>query len=268
MAEHPTYSVEKYSSERFEMGYIRLGQGSRQLIVIPGLNVKSILTTPELIALQLKLFAEHGFTVYVFDRKDPTPEPYSIAQMASDTLQVLRALSLDNLYLFGHSQGGMISQCMVLEEPHLFNKVIFSGTVSHLDSQAEELFRTWIELAAADDPLGLYENFEHTVFSEEFGTLLHQDLIREAQTVTKTELLDFIAHTRNMFDFDVRARLGEIQTESLVIGSKADRVFSYALVRELADRLNCASFFFEHCGHSPALETPLYNEKLLEFLSK
>lgn len=49
------------------------------------------------------------------------PNPYSIEQMASDTLYVLMELALENLYLYGHSQGVMITQSMVLQEQERIN---------------------------------------------------------------------------------------------------------------------------------------------------
>ncbi len=260
------YSVEKFSSDKCRMGYIRFGSGKKSLIVIPGLNVKSILTMAEVIVQGNSIFADNGFTVYVFDRREDASYPYSIEQMAEDTLHVIRELKLDNLYLYGHSQGGMISQSMVLKEPDLFKKVVFSSTVSELNSHSEEVFRNWIRYAENHDALGLYDDFERTIFSEAFAKIAHPAMLDEAKQVTEEELIKFIPNTENMFSFNVTDRLSEIKTQSFVIGSKTDRVFDYEKIKELAEKSHSKSFFFENVGHSPAFETPEYNQRILEFL--
>lgn len=260
------YSVEKFASDKCRMGYIRFGSGKKNLIVIPGLNVKSILTMAEVIVQGNGIFADNGFTVYVFDRREDASYPYSIEQMAEDTLHVISTLKLDNLHLYGHSQGGMISQSMVLTEQALFKKVVFSSTVSELNSHSEEVFRNWIRYAKNHDAMGLYEDFERTIFSEAFAKISHQAMLDEAKQVTEEELVKFIPNTENMFSFNVTDRLSEIKTDSFVIGSKADRVFDFELIKKLAEKSHSKSFFFENVGHSPAFETPEYNQRILEFL--
>ncbi len=260
------YRVEKFSQNNLSMGYMKFGSGEKNLIVIPGLNVKSILLSAEIIAQGNSIFAENGFSVYVFDRRDDAQYPYSIEKMAADTLHVIRELKLDNLYLYGHSQGGMIAQCMVMQEKELFKKVVFSSTVSHLNSNSEKVFTYWINYARNHDVKGLYEDFERTTFSESFAKVAHKAMVAEAESVTEEELTRFIPNTENMFDFDVTDQLSEIKTDSFVIGSKSDKVFDYELIRELAEKSHSKSFFFENVGHSPAFETPEYNQRILNFL--
>lgn len=260
------YSAEKFVSDKCRMDFLKFGSGDRNLIIIPGLNVKSVLDMADVIVQGNRIFADNGFSVYVFDRREDATYPYSIEQMASDTLYVIKELKLDNLYLYGHSQGGMISQSMVLQENELFNKVILSGTVSHINSHSETVFRNWINYAKNHDAMGLYEDFEKTIFSEGFAKIAHEAMVDEAKTVTEEELEEFIPHTENMFSFNVTSRLSEIKTDSFVIGSKTDKVFDFELIKELAEKSNSKSFFFENVGHSPAFETPEYNRRLLDFL--
>lgn len=77
---------------------------------------------------------------------------------------------------------------------------------------------------------------------------------------------DVNPHTENMFSFDVTDKLKKIKTDSFVIGSKADKFFDYELIKELDEKSHSKSFFFENVGHSPAFETPEYNQRILDFL--
>lgn len=250
------------------MRYIRFGAGDKNLIIIPGLNVKSIISMAEIIASGNRIFADSGFTVYVFDRKDNATYPYSIEQMAKDSLEVINGLKLNNIYLYRHSQGGMIVQSMMLQAPGLFKKAVFSSTVSRLNNNSQKLFNDWIGFAKNHDAAGLYANFEKTIYSKSFAQIVHKAMTDEAKIVTGDELSRFIPNTQNMFDFDVTDQLSKIKIKTFVIGSKADRVFDYQLINELAENIpGCKSYFFENVGHSPAFETPEYNQRIVEFLN-
>lgn len=262
------YVIEKFESNECRMRYIRFGNGNKNLIVIPGLNVKSIISMAEIIVSGNRIFSDSGYTVFVFDRKENATYPYSIEHMAKDSLEVIKALGLKNLYLYGHSQGGMIAQSMVLQAPSLFNKAVFSSTVSHLNRNSIKVFTDWIGFAQNHDVFGLYDNFEKTIFSEAFAEIAHKAMVEEAKAVTDEELSRFIPNTENMFEFDVTEQLSNISTETFVVGSKADRVFDYELIKELAEKLPYGkSFFFENVGHSPAFETSEYNQRIVEFLN-
>lgn len=78
----------------------------------------------------------------------------------------------------------------------------------------------------------------------------------EAKTVTEDELRNFILHTENMFSFDVTDKLEKNKTESFVIGSKADKVFDYELIKELAEKSHSKSFFFENADTVLLLPPP------------
>ena len=67
---------------------------------------------------------------------------------------------------------------------------------------------------------------------------------------------DVNPHTENMFSFDVTDKLEKIKTESLVIGSKADKFFDYELVKELAEKSHSKSFFFENADTVLLLKPP------------
>jgi pimeloyl-ACP methyl ester carboxylesterase len=52
----------------------------------------------------------------------------SIEQMAKDAITFIKAMSFEQVDLFGFSMGGMIAQEIVLMEPQLVRKIIIAGT--------------------------------------------------------------------------------------------------------------------------------------------
>lgn len=54
--------------------------------------------------------------------------PLTVAEMAKDTIAVIRALGFDRVDLIGFSLGGFVAQDIVLKEPDLIRKLILAGT--------------------------------------------------------------------------------------------------------------------------------------------
>jgi len=54
--------------------------------------------------------------------------PLTVAEMAEDTIAVIRALGFDEVDLIGFSLGGFVAQDIVRKEPGLIRKVILAGT--------------------------------------------------------------------------------------------------------------------------------------------
>lgn len=75
--------------------------------------------------------AEH-YKVVLFDNKGVGASsghtPTTIADMAKDAVDFIKALGYSKVNLMGWSMGGMITQQIVLTEPQLVNKIILIGT--------------------------------------------------------------------------------------------------------------------------------------------
>ena len=54
--------------------------------------------------------------------------PNSVEAMARDAIAFIRALGFDQVYLFGFSLGGMVSQVIAQDQPQLVRKLILAGT--------------------------------------------------------------------------------------------------------------------------------------------
>lgn len=73
------------------------------------------------------------FRVITFDnrgvgRSDKPRGPYSAQMLAADTAGLLQALDLPHAAIMGHSMGGAVAQALVLDYPHLVDRLILSAT--------------------------------------------------------------------------------------------------------------------------------------------
>ena len=101
--------IETVTLENCEMEFARFGTGAKAFIIIPGLSIKNVLKTADVVAEAYKIFAE-DYTIYFFDRRKEIQPGYTLTEMADDIAGAMKKLNLPRADIFGFSQGGMIAQ--------------------------------------------------------------------------------------------------------------------------------------------------------------
>jgi len=122
-----------------ELAYDVTGDGPQQLLLIMGIGSQRIFWDDRLV----ERFASQGFTVARFDHRDigestrldhlPVPKPvptmarallgldthapYTLSDMANDSIGLLDHLGWDRAHVVGVSMGGMIAQHLAFEHP-------------------------------------------------------------------------------------------------------------------------------------------------------
>ena len=128
------------------MEFFRFGRGDRTLVILPGLSIQSVMGAAEAVEAAYADFSEE-YKVYVFDRRLDLPPVYRIEDMARDTAEAMRALSLSDVYLFGASQGGMIALMIAARYPGLVRKLVLGSTSAHVPEDRAGTLDKWISLA-------------------------------------------------------------------------------------------------------------------------
>ncbi len=256
-------------AENFTMDYLRFGNGARNLVIIPGVSVQSVMNYAESITDSYKLLTE-DFTVYVFDRRKDMPDSYTVYEMARDTAEAIKALKLGRVSIFGASQGGMIAMKIAIDYPELVEALILGSTAARVTEEALTVIDRWIQLAKAGDSEGLYLSFGEAVYPAQVFEQSRQLMIDAARTVTPDDLKRFITMSEGMKGFDVTGDLRKIMCPVLVIGSNDDRVLggeaSVQIMESLKGRPDCELFMYDGYGHAAYDLAPDYRERMLKFL--
>ena len=148
------------------MEYFKFGQGEKSMVILPGLSVISVMKSAHAIEEAYAPMAS-DFTIYVLDRRLDMPEVYTISDMASDTVSVLSALGLSDIYLFGASQGGMIAMTIAIEAPELVSKLALGSTSAAVKADGATELPNWVELAEKKDATALYLAFGEALYPAE-----------------------------------------------------------------------------------------------------
>lgn len=130
------------------------GKG-RPLVMIRGLGSNADHWYSQLPALagryQVVVFDNRGMA-----RSGDTGEPFTVRQMAGDTLGLLDALGLDRPIVFGLSMGGMIAQELAINYPERLSALVLACTHPGGPHQVlpteevEELFKDMVFLATPE----------------------------------------------------------------------------------------------------------------------
>lgn len=261
--------IKTVRTDRFDMDYFCFGHGRKTLVILPGLSVQSVMGAADAVTDAYRLLTE-DFTVYLFDRRRELPAAYSIEEMAQDTAEAIRALSLGPVCLFGTSQGGMAAMCIAIEYPELVCRLILGSTAARVTDRTQALIGSWVRLAKAGDACGLYLAFGEAVYPPAVFEQSRQLLIDAAKTVTEEELRRFAILADTISRFDVLDEVEKIACPVLVIGSRDDHVVggdaSVLLAARLRDRENAELYLYDGYGHAAYDTAPDYKERMLRFL--
>ena len=258
--------------DTFTMDYMRFGNGARNLVIIPGVSVQSVMNYAEAITESYKLLTD-DFTVYVLDCRKDMPDSYSVDDMARDTAEAIKALKLDRVSIFGASQGGMIAMKIAVDHPELVEGLILGSTSARVTPESyDRIFAGWVNLAEAGKTEELYLSFGEAVYPESVFEQSRELLIEAAKTVTSDDLKRFCTITEGMKGFDVTGDLHKIMCPVLVIGSNDDKVLggeaSVKIMESLKGKSGCELFMYDGYGHAVYDLAPDYRERMLKFLAQ
>ena len=260
--------IEKLCNNEFSMRYFRFGSGKKTFVILPGLSITSVMDSAAAVADAYQVFGG-DYTVYLFDRRSDLPENYTIADMARDTAKAFELLDLNDICLFGASQGGMIAMTIAAEYPERIQKLVLGSTACRVSEEAEKGVGEWAKLAEEGKAEELVFGFAKLVYPEAVYDQSEPLLKAMAQAVTGEDLARFVVLSSATKGFDISDKLQEIRCPVLVLGAKDDAVLGPEAAEELIGRLKgnpgLQSWIYDGFGHAAYDLAPDYKERMLEF---
>lgn len=251
-------------TEAYEIEYFTFGHGDRPFVLIPGVSVKSVMLSVTAVMTAYEPFTR-DYAVTVFDRKKNIQPGYNVSAMAEDTADAMRRLGIRNAFVCGVSQGGMVAQVLAIRHPELVCKMVLGSSLPRQNEMSKNTFDGWYRLACGNDIRALNRDIFSKVYSEAYYRE-YEAVFRNTETDgTQEEMKRFAVLVRACRTFDAYDELNKIKCPVLVIGAKEDRALSVQGSIELADRLDCELYLYDHFGHAAYDEAPDYRERVLRF---
>lgn len=208
------------------------------------------------------------FRVITFDNRGVgettvPSEPFTVADMAADTVGLMDALGIDSAHIFGVSMGGLIAQILALDSPTRVRKVAL-GCTSHGGRHAVQPDKTVMALlaSAADPAIAPEKGIQMRLpilFSK--GFLEHEpgrveEFVQMARRY-RPSAQGAAGQMGALSVFNVKRRLGEIRCPVLVITGSEDSMMPPENSRLLAEGIPGARLHMvEGAGHSFYQEKP------------
>ena len=237
---------------------------------------------------QIPDFAKQ-YRVIAFDnrgvgRSSKPAGPYTIHEMADDTLGLLDALKIDKAHVVGVSMGGMIAQELVLRNPERVRALVLACTYPEPDADIErtrtftvEQFGGSVDASGgihvdlkALNPMMFLQQLLPNVFNQSF---IEKELPKLMQIFSGALQYGFsmeaiLGQVGAVMTHKATDRLHAIKSPTLVITGDADRLVPPASSDILAREIPNAKLVKIAGGsHGFNFETPqLFNDAVLDFL--
>ncbi|MBR5722381.1 MAG: alpha/beta hydrolase [Oscillospiraceae bacterium] len=243
---------------------ISFGKGARPLVSIPGLRLTEMKGTGAFAALYYKIFAA-DYTVYLFDRKDPLPEPCTIREMAEDVAAAMEQLGLRDADVIGVSQGGMIAQELAINHPALVRKLALGVTLSRPNDTVRSAVSGWIAMAERGETDAVIRDYAERASSEKMlrRNKAFLPLAMKLQKMLPPER--FLPLAEACLSCNTYDRLTQIRCPVLVLGGAQDKVVSGEASLEIAEKLGCEYHIYPDQSHEAYNEAKDFNQRIFDF---
>lgn len=180
--------------------------------------------------------------------KSPLPGHDSVAAYAAALVTLLDALHLDRAVMIGHSMGGAIALTLALDYADRVAGLVLLGAGAKLSVHPDILERI------RPDPAAVAQSLSDWLWGEN-ATPDQRALTVSGVMAQSVDVIygDYVACN----GFDVRARLGEIATPTLIFAGTQDRMTPHKFGLFLQQNIPGAQLVtLEGAGHMMALEQP------------
>ncbi|MCU4971466.1 alpha/beta hydrolase [Halobacteria archaeon AArc-m2/3/4] len=253
--------------------YVKVGDGPKTLLVIPGLGDTMFDGSYGRVGAWLarRTWRRYGetYTVYVVSRPRGLADGRTIRGMAADYARVLEN-RLESASVLGISMGGLIAQELAFGRPDLVDRLVVAVSGCRLSEEGARIVkrlqwyaleRDWTEIRAT-----LFEEMYTGRKQRVFPTLARS--AGRVRPPNPADPEDVLVSIDAVLEYDGTDHLGEIEPRTLVIGGTDDPFFPEEILRETHERLPDAQLaMFRDARHGAFLERKEgFDNWVLQFL--
>ena len=168
--------------------------------------------------------------------------------------------------------GGMIVQDCAVRYPGYIEKLILSGTSTHLSERSKALLSDWARYLDAGMPPELwYKNIFYWIFSKKFfdnPVNVEASLKYAIEYPYPQSVAAFKNQVQALLDYKSTDGISALQSETLIIAGEEDLFFTMEEVRQLSERIPSSSFsLIKDAAHSIHMDNPAdFTDCVVKFL--
>jgi 3-oxoadipate enol-lactonase len=195
------------------------------------------------------------------------PEPFSIADLGQDVLNLLDTLQIARASFCGISMGGLIGQWLGIHAPGRLQKLILSNTAAKIGT--EDGWNTRMAAVLRDGLPSIIPGALERWFTAGFRAAHPAAVAAIGAMLQSTDAKGYIANCAAIRDADFRAALQAIQAPTLVIAGSYDQGTTPADGQFLAENIAGSAYVELSAAHLSSVEAASeFNAALLDFLQR
>lgn len=198
-------------------------------------------------------------------KSEATAEPYQIAQLGQDVIDLLDQLGLQKVHFCGLSMGGQIGQWLSIHHPERLHKLVLSNTGPKIGTT-----EAWNDRIALIQREGLHAILEGSMkvwFRPQFMEQQGAQLEVWQRMLLANEVLGYANCCAAVRDADFREDLHQIPVDTLIITGDEDPATTVADAEFMHDKIPQSQLKVLAARHIPSIEQPqAFAEALLDFL--
>ena len=214
----------------------------------------------------------HALRIVRFDTRghgasDVPAGPYTIEQLGLDLLALLDELRIEQANICGLSLGGITALEFAIAYPHRVARAVFANTAARIGTT-----ESWDARIAAVKTGGMAA-IRDTVLARFLSTNFrqqHPETVRQiGDMIEATNPIGYIAACAALRDADLRARVHEIRTPTLILAGALDESTPPSQSHELHAAISGSHLrIFDEVAHLSNVERPdEFSEYVLSFLN-
>lgn len=226
---------------------------------------------------QIPALTGAGYRVIAYDQRgtgrshEPLPQPYAIADMARDVIEILDATGTGRCHLLGHALGGLVGLQLALDAPARVASLLLVNAWSRPNPHSARCFDARLELLAKSGPRAYVQAQPIFLYPAAWAAAHAEQVAHEVDHALASFPGADIMRTRigALRAFDADARLGEIGAPAWIACAQDDVLVPWTCSQRLAEGLPKARLeAVAHGGHAHSATDPrAFNASMLAFLA-
>ncbi len=213
----------------------------------------------------------HALRIVRYDARghgasDVPAGPYTLEQFGLDLLALLDELRIEQANICGLSLGGITALWLAIEYPHRVARAVFANTAARIGTT--ESWDARIEAVRGGGMAAIRDMVLARFLSANFRQQHPETAHQIGDMIEATNPIGYINACMALRDADLRARIHEIRTPSLILGGALDESTPPAQSHELHNIISGSQLrIFDEVAHLSNVERPdEFSEYVLSFL--
>jgi 3-oxoadipate enol-lactonase len=220
---------------------------------------------------QVAALGEH-FRVLRYDtrghgRSDAPRGPYTIEQLSADVIALLDTLNIERTHFCGLSMGGLTGIALGARHAERVDRLVLCNTAAKIGSP--EVWNPRIAKAREDGMASLADSVIERWFTAGFREREPASVKPLREQLARSDAEGYAANCEAIRDADLRAELGRITAETLVISGTHDIATTADQGRALAHGIGRARYVELDASHISNIEQRVaFTRTLVDFLTE